>query len=76
MTDTEKESSVTREHITFNIFGKSHSDIKATKKAMQQLCDKESTEVILKSEQDQASITKMTQTQVNLHNVKCYIRRM
>ncbi|KAK2181573.1 hypothetical protein NP493_393g05033 [Ridgeia piscesae] len=62
---TAEESSVTRQHITFNIFGKSHSDITASMKAMQQLCDDECKEVIIDSEKDQASIAKLTSTEIN-----------
>ena len=59
-----EESPATRQYIAFNIFGKTHSAINAAKKAMEQLCDKESTEIILNSEHDQASIEKLTSREV------------
>ena len=60
-----EEGSVTRQHITFNIFGKSHAAISAARNAMQQLCDNECKEVIIDSEKDQVSIAKLTSTEVN-----------
>ena len=62
-----------RQHVTFNIFGKSHAAINAAKKAIEQLCDKESTEIILNSEHDQASIKKLTSREVNIYLMRlCY----
>ena len=70
LTGTAEDSPVNREHITFNIYGRSHAAIKAAKDAIRQLRDKESTEVILRSEQDRASITTLTQAQVAAYLVK------
>ena len=64
---TMEERPGTRQHVTFNIFGQSHAAINAAKKAMQQLCDNESTEIILNSEQDQVSIAKLTSAEVNAY---------
>ena len=64
---TVKERPATRQHVTFNIFGQSHAAINAAKKAMEQLCDNESTEIIINSEQDQASIAKLTSAEVNAY---------
>ena len=56
-----------RQHITFNIFGKSPDDITTAKKDMQRLCDDEFKEIVLNGEKDQASIAKLTRTEVNAH---------
>ena len=70
---TMEERPGTRQYVTFNIFGQSHAAMNAAKKAMQQLCDNESTEIILNSEQDQASIAKLTSAEVNAYVCFLYV---
>ena len=54
-----------RQHTTLNIYAKSPGIINQTKRAIEQLCEKECKEVVLNSEDDQATIKKLNRTEVN-----------